>query len=504
MLTSMHEPGESELLQLPAMELAAAIRNGVVTPREVVDVHIACAERVNGRINALVADRFEDARREADAALRELRASGDPDLLADSKPLLGVPFTVKEMIAVEGMPMTFGCRSRLGHRATRDASVVERLRRAGAIPLGVSNMPEWGMWVETYNGVYGRTNNPHDIRRTAGGSSGGEGALVAAGASAFGIGSDIGGSVRMPAAFCGTFGHKPSNGLLPLTGHYPVHADGVEDAGSARPRSPYLAIGPLTRSARDIMPLLRVMAGPDGSDPNTDELALDDPGAVSWRGRRVLLLPAPAIRRTRRAATDLRVAVRDAGTVLEGLGAAVEEAPADLLAAAGDSWFAALQSVGGPGFAASLASGGQFRLLPELAAAVAGRGRYSWPALFFCIAERVGTRNPASLERALAEGRRLGRRYDELVGGDGVLIAPVHPRPAPRHNEPVLFPFDFLYTAVFNALRVPVTVVPTGFDAARLPLAVQVAARRGNDHLTVAAALALEAAGPAWRPAGGA
>jgi fatty acid amide hydrolase 2 len=478
------------LFSASALDLAARVRRGELSPVELVAAHIRRAEAVNPCIGGMVAARFEEALAEARAAERTAAGGG---------PLHGVPFTAKELIAVAGMPQTFGSATRRGRTATHDATVIRRLRAAGAILLGVSNMPEWGMWFESYNSVYGRTNNPWDLRRTPGGSSGGEGALVGAGAAPFGIGSDIGGSVRIPAAFCGTFGHKPSHGLLPLTGHYPVCVEGPE---ADRPKAaPNLVIGPLTRSAADLMPLLRIMAGPDDIDPNARPLTLRDPAAVEWRGRRVVLLPDPRIRQARRASAPVRDAVAAGGHVLQQLGADVAEAPRDLLRRAADIWFAALQATGGPSFAEVLGGGEAVRLAPELATALLGRGRYSWPALFFCIGERYGRRGERALRRALDERARLALELQRLMGDDGVFLAPVHPRPATRHNEPVLFPIDFAYTAVFNALRLPATAVPAGFDARGLPLAVQVVAAHGRDDLCIAAALALEAASPPWRPA---
>jgi fatty acid amide hydrolase 2 len=449
---------------------------------------------VNPLLCAVVAERFNAAREEARRAELELRAGG-----AGTRPLLGVPFTVKEMIAVDGMPQTFGSAPRRGRTADADAVVVARLRAAGAIPLAVTNIPEWGMWFESYNSVYGRTNNPYDLRRHPGGSSGGEGAIVGAGGAAFGVGSDIGGSVRIPAAFCGVYGHKPSHGLLPLTGHYPVHARGRDAA--LRKRSPYLAIGPLTRSARDIAPLLRIMAGPDEADPNAAVIPLRDPAALEWGGRRVVVLPAPRIRRARRAARSIREAVGAAARVLEQAGATIVEAPTDLLRNAADIWFASLQSNDGPPFAEILGGGTSVSLRNEVGAALLGRGRYSWPALFFCIGERYGRRGPRALHRALDLRARLAETIHSLLGDDGVLLAPVHPRPATRHNEPVLFPLDFAHTAIFNALRMPATSAPAGFDRRGLPLAVQFVARHGRDDLTIAAALLQEAALPPWRPA---
>jgi fatty acid amide hydrolase 2 len=483
----------ASLLQVSALNLAALVRGGEVTPLEVVDAHIARVESVNPRLNAMVAERYDEARREARAAERYIGCD------AAERPLLGVPFTVKELIAAAGMPQTFGCANRRDRVARADATVVARLKAAGAILLGVTNVPEWGMWPESYNALYGRTHNPHDPTRTPGGSSGGEGAIVGAGGAVFGIGADIGGSVRMPAAFCGVYGHKPTSGMLPLTGHHPVYADGPD---AALPKAaPYVVLGPLARSAGDLELLLRVMAGGDGIDPNIRDLPVGDAGAVKWPGRRVLLLPAPRIRMARAAAPVLRDCVTAAGGVLQSLGAAVEEAPADLLLRAGDVWAAALQSTGGVRFAELLGGGERVRLSHELAAALVRKSPYSWPALLFLVAETFGRRSSRSLRRALQELDRLAQHFAELLGDDGILVMPAHPRTAPRHNAAVLRPFDFLYTAGLNALRVPATVVPMGFDGHGLPLAVQVAAREGNDHLTIAAAAALEVTQPPWRPA---
>jgi fatty acid amide hydrolase 2 len=488
-------------LQVSALKLAGMVRRGEIAALEVVGRHIERIEAVNPRINALVAGRFEAALAEA-AAVDALPL---PERAA--LPLAGVPFSVKEMVAVAGMPATFGCRNRSGLRWRGDASVVARLRSAGAIPLGVTNVPEWGMWYETYNHLYGRTSNPHHLGRTAGGSSGGEAALVAAGGAALGIGTDIGGSIRMPAAFCGVYGHKPSHGLLPLTGIHPVYGDAAEcplpyePAGPLRIRTPWLAVGPFARSAHDLPALLRVMMGDDGADPNVEPLLLGDADAVQWRDRRVVLLPSPEMKLGWRTDAAVASAVTAAGAVLEGAGARVVEAPPALLRRAGDVWFSALQEAGGPSFAALLGGGRPVRASLEVARAALGRSEYSWPALFFLLGEVIGRRGERSMASARREAQRVALAFDGLAGDDGVFMMPVHPRPAPRHNAPVLRPFDFLYTGIFNALRVPATSVPFGFGEDGLPLAVQVAAARGKDHLTIAAAMALEAAQPAWRPA---
>ncbi|MFW5740001.1 MAG: amidase, partial [Myxococcota bacterium] len=237
------------LLTLSATRLARMIRTRAVSSREVVDAHIRHVEAVNPALNAMVADRFEQAREEARAA-DERVAREDPSELP---PLFGVPCSIKEAFALEGMPNTAGLVSRVGSRATTDATAVRRLRAAGAIPLGVTNVSELCMWMESDNRVYGRTRNPYDLGCTAGGSSGGEGAIIAAGGTPFGLGSDVGGSIRMPAFFNGIFGHKPTGGLIPNTGQFPIAHNEARR---------YLTTGPLCRRAEDLYPLVQILAGP--------------------------------------------------------------------------------------------------------------------------------------------------------------------------------------------------------------------------------------------------
>jgi len=241
------------LLTISGAQIADLIRRGKTTSREAVEVHIEKIMKVNPVINAVVKDRFEEARKEADAADRKRKSSAGKNL----PPYHGVPCTIKEAYALKGMPHTSGLVSRKNIVAQEDATAVARLRKARAIPLGVTNVPELCMWFETYNKIYGRSNNPYNRRRIVGGSSGGEGAIVGAGGSPFGLGSDIGGSIRMPAFFNGVFGHKPTGGLVPGTGHYPV-----AENGAAR----YCTFGVLTRRAEDLMPLTQILAGPDGKD----------------------------------------------------------------------------------------------------------------------------------------------------------------------------------------------------------------------------------------------
>ncbi len=261
------------LTERSAADLAAAIRAGDLRAREVVEAHIAAIERLNPSLNAIVATRFDSARSEADAADAMVAAASDRSELP---PLLGVPCTIKESLAVAGMPNSAGLHHRRNLRATANATAVQRLFDAGAICLGVTNVSELTLWIESTNRIYGRTNNAYASGRTAGGSSGGEGAGVASGFAPLGLGTDFGGSIRIPAFFNGVFGHKPSRGLVPNSGAFPAPRDEI----GAR----MLAIGPITRRAADLWPVVRTIAGPDGSDSTVEPFELGDPGRGRDRG----------------------------------------------------------------------------------------------------------------------------------------------------------------------------------------------------------------------------
>ena len=232
------------LNRLSLGEMAAGLQRGEYSAREVVEAHLAEIERVNPRINAFVRVFAEEARRQAEAPL--------------PGPLSGIPVTVKDSFDVAGEPTLCGSRFRQGHRAARDSSVVSRLKAAGAIVLGKTNCPEFLASYETDNWITGRTNHPRDEALTPGGSSGGEAAAIGACCSAGGVGSDGGGSVRVPAHFCGIAGLKPTPGRVPATGHYPaiVHPGGL--LGVA---------GPMARTVEDVRTLFGVLAGYDEADP---------------------------------------------------------------------------------------------------------------------------------------------------------------------------------------------------------------------------------------------
>jgi fatty acid amide hydrolase 2 len=475
--------GERPPTQRSALELAAAIRGGELSSREVVDEHIALLERVNPRLNAVIFERLDDARAEADAADVRIAAAGPDEQLP---PLLGVPFTIKESICVEGMPNSTGCVARRDFRSAKTAPTAQRLLDTGAILLGLTNTSELTLWIESENRLYGRTRNAYDPTRIAGGSSGGEGAIVASGASPFGLGSDIGGSIRIPAFCGGVFGHKSSPGLVPLSSMFP-------EAGGESAR--LLGVGPLARRAEDLMPLLRTLAGPDGVDPLAREMELGDPANVELEGLRVILSEGASFRPISR---ELLAARERAADALAAAGARVERV----------SMKSTSVRRGVEPYLATLADGGSITeiLAAEGAAPLTFRsslrrgGDHTVALRLMLNAQRLSERLPERRNQRLIEkGRRIAEQMRETIG-DGVVLHPPMPGVAPRHGRTIGRLWWAAEMAWFNLAGVPVTQVPLGLNQRGLPLGVQVAAGPGRDHVTIAVAQALERAFGGWVP----
>jgi fatty acid amide hydrolase 2 len=472
----------TEITERSARELAAAIRSRELTASEVVAAHIALHQRRATSVNALAADRFELARSEA--ALVDQRLADAPED-AELPPLLGVPFTVKESIAVAGMPHSAGLLARRSVISEDNAPAVQRLIDAGAIALGVTNTSELTLWIESENRLYGRTNNPYDARRTAGGSSGGEGAAVGSGGSPFGIGSDIAGSIRVPALFCGVFGHKPSPGVVPNTGLYPP------TPGEA---SRLLGIGPLTRSATDLMALLRIIAGPDGVDESARGVTLGDPDDVSLEGLPVVTVEDTSLLPMSR---ELRDARERAVGALAAAGASVRRIAlrswrkavmpflTTLQAGADSTTLDLIEDAGGP--------------VPSWRSLLRPGGPYTLPTRITLAAELLPPVREPARQRLLAAARSLAAELTEAIG-DGVMLHPAHPRPAPPHHRTIGRAWLLTGAAVFNLAGVPVTEVPLGLSERGLPLGVQVAAGHDRDDVAIAVAIALERAFGGWVP----
>jgi fatty acid amide hydrolase 2 len=464
------------LLTASASDLAARIRRREVTSVEVVEAHIRRIEAVNPKLNAVVCSRFDEARDEARAADRAL-ASGDA-----TGPLHGVPCSIKECFALTGMPNTAGLMARRGQLATSDAFAVARLREAGAIPLGVTNTSELCMWMESSNKVYGRTSNPYDARHTVGGSSGGEGAIIGAGGTPFGVGSDIGGSIRMPAFFNGVFGHKPTGGLVRNDGQFPLPAEAALT---------YVTTGPLARRAEDLAPLLRIMAGPAAAT------RIGDPAAVDLDGLDVVVVESNG---RIPVSDDLTRAQRAAADALQARGARVRTARVKGFEQSFEIWSAMLDAAGGPSYSSILGNGTEVRGGRELLRWALGRSAHTLPSIALVLLEKLPKLIPAQGRRFVEAGASLRSEVVDLIGPRGVMLYPPYPTPAPRHHRALWPPFNWVYTAIFNMLELPVTAAPLGLNGGGLPLGVQIAATHDNDHLTIAVALELERAFGGWVP----
>lgn len=447
-----------ELWRQGALELASRIRSGEVTSRQVVEAHLERIDRIGSEVNAVVRVLADDALGAADAADRAVRAG------AALGPLHGVPCTVKENIDLAGCPTTQGVPALADALADRDAPVVERIRAAGAIPIGRTNLPDLGLRIHTDSSLHGLTRNPWDPSVTAGGSSGGEAAAIATGMSPLGLGNDIGGSLRNPAHCCGIASIKPSTGVVPTATVIP-------------PEHPSLASqlmhveGPMARHVRDVRAGLEAIAGADPRDPISLPVRLVDAGPDE-RLRIAVLTDPPGGR------TDpgIAAAVRRAADALADRGHEVVEAvPPD---------YEELAILWGQLLIADL------RAIAPLLDAVMGEGGRAVLANF-----RVALPEMTTAEVLAIHPRRhqAMRDWSAFFADQPVLLSPTWALPAFPHDADIAGSADGTMTETFrpvlhpNLLGLPAAVVPAG-TAGDLPVGVQVIGDRFTDLrcLTVA------------------
>lgn len=468
-------------LSLSALELAKMIRSRKVSSETVVKAHIEQIKNVNKRLNAVVQDRFDEALREARKADHLLGQRGQKNNLP---PLFGVPCTIKESFSLKGMPNTAGLVSKKGKLSRSDAVVVSRLKKAGAIPLGVTNVSELCMWIESNNHVYGRSNNPYNPYRIVGGSSGGEGAIVGAGGSPFGLASDIAGSIRLPAFFNGVFGHKPTGGMVPTTGHFPVPTENAKV---------FSAMGPIARRAEDLMPLLKIIAGPDGKDRWCKKFRLGDVSKVRLKKLNVISVPHNSRFRIH---GDL-MRIQDKCTeALATEGASIQHTEITALRHSFKIWSSMMCAAEETTFSSVMGNGKSVNLLMQLIKWPLRFSPHTLPAIGLAFYEKIFT----PLSKYIRLGDRLRAELIERIGPNGVMVFPSFTSTAPLHYSPMLRPFDWVLTGIFNVLEFPVTQVPLGLDRHNLPLGIQVVGTPGNDHITIAVAMELERLFGGWVP----
>ena len=459
----------TDIIYASAKAMAQAIRNGEVSAVELVEAHLARIEEVNPAINAVVmlaAERARTEAEEADAAIARGESVGA---------LHGVPFTLKDSIDTEGVVTTGGTLGRKGFVPDKDATVAARLRAAGGILLGKSNTPELTLAAETDNLVYGRTNNPFDVSRTTGGSSGGAGAIVTCGGAAFDIGSDTGGSVRYPAHFCGIAGLKPNSGRVPRTGHIVSHSMGAVDSLTQN--------GPMARYVEDLALVLPIISGPDWSDPAIVPMPLGDPADVNLGELRVCFYTDNGIGTP---TAETIAAVRAAVDAVADAGCSVEEDVPSVIAENPDI---SNELSGGDGRAwtqRQLGKWGTTEIFPYLERRIARASEFEVPVGDFT----------ARLEHV--DGFRsamLGfmRDYDVIICPVAAFPAQPHGESLEDRNQP-----GMSYTATYNITGWPSTVVRGGTSPEGLPIGVQVVARPWREDVSLAVAQYLEGVTGGW------
>jgi amidase len=460
----------THILTLSAREQARLVRERRVSSRELIAAHLDRIAAVNPALNAAVEVLAERALDDAAAADRELAAG------QSRGPLHGVPFSIKDAIEQAGTRCTAGTLGRKNAApSAADATVVARLRRAGAIPIARTNLPDLLFAFESSNLIFGQTNNPYDVTRTCGGSSGGEAALIAACGSPLGLGSDAAGSVRVPAAFSGIATIKPTSGRLPRTGHFPPAGGWLEMVWQ---------IGPMARRVEDVIEAMRLLNGSDGIDPTVPDVPFREPDRVNPADLRVAFYTDNGF-----AAADGEVSavVTAAAEAIAPAVRSVTEARPGCLTAAYDLEMKLIGPDGGDGMRAYLRELGSTAIHPLLAAwldklepyrtDLAGLARY-W----------------SELDAYRAQMLRFLRDYDAI-------LCPAYIHPALPHGESIRDENfrGFSHTMAFNVAGWPATVVRGGGSSTGLPIAVQVAAAPWREDIALRVAQLLEEALGGWQ-----
>ncbi|MEC9320644.1 MAG: amidase [Chloroflexota bacterium] len=457
----------NEILYASAKGISQAIQDKKVSALEVVEAHLRRIEEVNPKLNAVVhlaSDRAIAEARKADSAMAKGELTGI---------LHGLPMTVKDSHDAQGLVSTGGTKGRETFVPESDATVVSRMRSEGAIVLGKTNTPELTLAFETDNLIYGRTNNPYDLDRTPGGSSGGAGAIIASGGSPIDLGTDTGGSVRVPSGFCGIAGLKPTSGRVPRTGHIISHSLGAIDS--------LTTVGPMARFVEDLAMVYPIISGPDWIDPTIVPMALDNPADVDIKQLRVAYFTD--IGNT--TSHDQIVAViKSAALALKDRGTCID---ADIPSAIAKS----------PGTSLLAADGG------------AGVRR---------LLEKAGTSETHSWVKRFAEGteslpvgeytellEQIDRFRSEMLGfmqKYDAILCPVRPFPALPHGESMKAKYreSNSFTSTFNLTGWPGTVVRAGTSSEGLPIGVQLITRPWREDVALALAFVIEESLGGWKP----
>jgi Asp-tRNA(Asn)/Glu-tRNA(Gln) amidotransferase A subunit family amidase len=453
-------------------DIAQAIRSKKISPVENVELHLKRIETLEPKLNAFVHLDAEGAREQARAA-NNLLLGG-----AQLGPLHGVPLSIKSCIDVAGWPCPAGSLLRKDYVPKEDAPLVSRLKVAGAILLGSTNTPEFLMAYETDNSLTGKTSNPWNLAHSAGGSSGGEAAAIASGCSAGGVGSDGGGSIRVPAHFCGICGLKPTPGRVPATGHFPPGAGAFSWIG---------VVGPMARTIADVRLLFEVMAGPDAGDALSAPVPLRAYGETDLRGMRIGILESDALGA---ATPETRAAVEQAAKALAAQGFSVEPFRLQGLDRALELWWFFF----GPIIA---------HLIQH---SIAGHEDQISPMLREYLSF-ANSGNPITLDqftKACAARDLLRADILRQMQDSPILLSPVSTGSAFRHGQGSYLPGSgyrdtMRFSQWLNLTGFPGASVPVSVSKEGLPIGVQIIGRPFEDELVLAVAEAIEQSRGPWK-----
>ncbi|XP_022916892.1 fatty-acid amide hydrolase 2-A-like [Onthophagus taurus] len=463
----------NKILLESATSLALKIRNKEIKSFYVVESFINRIKEVNPILNAVVDERFNEALKEAKRIDENIANGAISQEEFNKKPFLGVPFTTKETTACEGLSWSFGIICRRHIKSTFDATIIELIKNSGGILLAVTNVPQLNLWTETYNPIYGVTNNPYNTTKNVGGSSGGEASLIAACGSPFGLGTDIAGSIRIPCFRCGIFGHKTSSDIITTKGL--TFREGTE--------GPTMVVsGPMTKHAQDLLPLLKVLVG------KSDKLSLDV--KVEMKKIKIFYISEIESFLSSPIGLEIKYAIKRCVQHFEEI---CEKKPEEIelknLECGFKLWSYMMTKEKSDFKSDIMNRKDEAFWLGELFKYFLGKSKFNFYTIMNLINGKLPKPKPEWGEKVLND---LKQNLIALLGTNSVLLFPSEAFAANYHYTSTLRPYNITHYALWSALKFPVTQVPLGLNAEGMPIGVQVVGAPYQDHLTIAVAVELE------------
>lgn len=490
-------PINNDIILKSASQITSEIKSGSLSCEQVTKAYLDRIESANHIVNAIVEVRRDEAIERAiqlDGEIRDARSQNNLDVL--NKPLLGVPITIKNSIAVKGAIQDAGLWRARNRRAKKDSIPVAQLREAGAVIIGITNVPEALIFWESKNKVHGVTSNPYDLSRVVGGSSGGEGAALGSACSVIGLGSDMAGSVRLPAACCGVFGHKPSAGVIEsFDGFFPDYSKNLW---------PYLTLGPMTRYADDLKLVLKVV----GRKEHIEKLQLDK--EVDFSKLKIYILnPDPENLLQNPTIPEIIESIKKAADhFATTFGTKVLDYRLNNIGKSMSVWTACLKKAD-PSNLITLLEGKEDLnnntertvIWPnlEMIKGAVGLSNHNYYTMYLALMDSFLKPDNGKISRLLDLRKQMMNEVHSLLSEDSVIFYPTLPYAAPKHNTVLFKISDCGYCGLFNILEMPATHITMGLDPKlKLPIGFQVAAGPNMDRLCLAVASELSHAFGGW------